>query len=62
MFIYFLFSSENRRVSHYIITHRNGQYHIGDQSFYDLTEIVEFYKRHFLDTTTLVEAVSVLLD
>lgn len=47
--------SENRKVSHYIITHNQGQYHIGDQTFNDLPDIVEFYKRHFLDTTTLVE-------
>lgn len=55
--LYFIITSENRRVSHYIITHRNGQYQIGDQTFNDLPEIVEFYKRHFLDTTTLTEPV-----
>jgi len=48
--------SENRKVSHYIITQRSGQYQIGDQTFNDLPEIVDFYRRHFLDTTTLVEA------
>jgi len=48
--------SENRKVCHYIITQRNGQYQIGEQTFNDLSEIVEFYRRHFLDTTTLVEA------
>eukprot|EP00111_Clytia_hemisphaerica_P002042 TCONS_00005760-protein len=52
---YVLSVSENRKVSHYIITNRQGQYHIGDQVFNDLPDIVEFYKRHFLDTTTLVE-------
>ena len=50
--------SENRKVSHYIITNQNGQYQIGAQTFNDLPEIVDFYRRHFLDTTTLVEAVS----
>lgn len=53
---YVLSVSENRKVSHYIITQRNGQYQIGDQTFNDLPEIVDFYRRHFLDTTTLVEA------
>jgi len=52
---YVLSVSENKKVSHYIITNRDGQYQIGDQTFNDLPEIVEFYKRHFLDTTTLVE-------
>lgn len=55
---YVLSVSENNRVSHYIITQRNGQFHIGDQVFNDLPEIVEFYKKHFLDTTTLVEPAS----
>ena len=55
----FLIFSENRKVSHYIITQKQGQYHIGDQTFNDLPDIVEFYKRHFLDTTTLVEPVSI---
>lgn len=54
-------SSENRKVSHYIITQRNGQYQIGDQTFSDLPEIVDYYRRHFLDTTTLVEAVSIMI-
>lgn len=53
---YVLSVSENRKVCHYIITQRNGQYQIGDQTFNDLAEIVDFYRRHFLDTTTLVEA------
>lgn len=53
---YVLSVSENRKVCHYIITQRDGQYHIGDQTFNDLAEIVDFYRRHFLDTTTLVEA------
>ena len=53
-----VYFSENARVSHYIITNTNGQYQIGEQTFDDLPQIVDFYKRHFLDTTTLVEAVS----
>lgn len=53
---YVLSVSENHKVSHYIITQRNGQYQIGDQTFSNLPEIVDFYRRHFLDTTTLVEA------
>ena len=59
LFKLFLIFSENRKVSHYIITQKQGQYHIGDQTFNDLPDIVEFYKRHFLDTTTLVEPVSI---
>ncbi|XP_057297692.1 crk-like protein [Hydractinia symbiolongicarpus] len=59
---YVLSVSENRKVSHYIITHRNNQYQIGDQTFDDLPEIVEFYKRHFLDTTTLVEPAARQID
>jgi len=53
---YVLSVSENRKVCHYIITQRNGQFQIGEQTFNDLAEIVDFYRRHFLDTTTLVEA------
>lgn len=53
---YVLSVSENNRVSHYIITCQEGRYTIGDQTFNDLPEIVDFYKRHFLDTTTLQEA------
>ncbi|XP_065654136.1 crk-like protein isoform X2 [Hydra vulgaris] len=53
---YVLSVSENNKVSHYIITNKSSQYQIGDQTFNDLPEIVEFYKRHFLDTTTLVES------
>lgn len=53
---YVLSVSENKKVSHYIITHQSGKYQIGDQTFDDLPEVVEFYKKHFLDTTTLVEA------
>ena len=33
-------------------------YLIGDQTFPDLPSVIEFYKKHFLDTTTLIEVVS----
>ena len=32
-------------------------YLIGDQTFPDLPSVIEFYKKHFLDTTTLIEVV-----
>ncbi|XP_038052987.1 adapter molecule Crk-like [Patiria miniata] len=56
---YVLCVSENCKVSHYIIqspmhTELN-MYVIGDQSFSTLPQVLEFYKLHFLDTTTLVE-------
>jgi len=47
--------SENNKVSHYIISRRGGLYLIGDQTFTDLPAVIEFYKKHFLDTTTLTE-------
>lgn len=56
--IYFFFYSENNKVSHYIISRRGPLYLIGDQSFHDLPSVIEFYKKHFLDTTTLTEVVS----
>ncbi len=56
MFI-FLYS-ENNKVSHYIISRRQNCYLIGDQSFQDLHSVIDFYKNHFLDTTTLTECVS----
>ena len=37
-------------------------YLIGDQSFHDLPSVIEFYKKHFLDTTTLTEVVSTALN
>jgi len=46
--------SETGRVSHYIIQRQpNGQYGIGDEMFPDLVRVLEFYKTHLLDTTTL---------
>lgn len=56
--IYYLVFSENNKVSHYIISRRGSLFLIGDQSFHDLPSVIEFYKKHFLDTTTLTEAVS----
>lgn len=53
----FIFS-ENNKVSHYIISRRGSLYLIGDQTFPDLPGVIEFYKKHFLDTTTLTEVVS----
>lgn len=49
--------SESGRVSHYIITKRADQYHIGNQVFSDLLSILEFYKTHYLDTTYLTQVV-----
>eukprot|EP00794_Sanderia_malayensis_P016800 gene16800-18496_t len=57
---YVLSVKEVQKVSHYIINfnEQSRLYKIGDQTFDDLPSIVEFYKKHFLDTTTLVEPVS----
>lgn len=49
-----LSASEATRVSHYIIQRTvTLSYTIGDKEFNDLVAIVEFYKKHLLDTTTL---------
>nr|AOS88698.1 CRK-CRKL-like protein ancestral isoform 2 [Monosiga brevicollis] len=46
--------SEGGKVSHYKIDRRSPcVYEIGDESFANLPEIIEFYKRHMLDTTPL---------
>ena len=50
--------SESAKVSHYIINNKGTVYQIGEQTFSDLPAIIEFYKKHFLDTTTLKEPVS----
>ena len=57
IFVLLYYASENNKVSHYIISRRGPLYLIGDQSFQDLFSVIEFYKKHFLDTTTLTEAV-----
>lgn len=59
---YVLCVKEDAKVSHYIINkipqHKPNLpiqtvYRIGDNSFNDLPELLEFYKIHYLDTTTL---------
>ncbi|XP_077979364.1 crk-like protein [Glandiceps talaboti] len=56
---YVLSVSENAKVSHYIINREKNipiqRFKIGDQVFDDLVSLIEFYKIHYLDTTTLVE-------
>lgn len=53
---YVLSVSENSRVSHYIINSLpNRRFKIGDQEFEHLPALLEFYKIHYLDTTTLIE-------
>lgn len=53
-----LVCSENNKVSHYIVSRRGQLYLIGDQTFTDLPSVIEFYRKHFLDTATLREHVS----
>jgi hypothetical protein len=52
--------SENKKVSHYIINNKGNHYKIGEQTFSDIPSIISFYKNHFLDTTTLTGAVSII--
>lgn len=63
---YVLSVSENSKVSHYIINsisnnRQSGtglpppRFRIGDQEFEALPSLLEFYKIHYLDTTTLIE-------
>lgn len=53
---YVLSVSENSRVSHYIINSLPGRrFKIGDQEFEHLPALLDFYKVHYLDTTTLLE-------
>ncbi|MCI4394344.1 hypothetical protein PGIGA_G00167520 [Pangasianodon gigas] len=63
---YVLSVSENSKVSHYIINscsnnRQSGtspsRFRIGDQEFDTLPGLLEFYKIHYLDTTTLIEPV-----
>ena len=61
IFLYiFLLCSENSKVSHYIITRKSDKFVIGDQIFDSLPDILNFYRCHYLDTTVLVEPVSIL--
>ncbi|XP_028817910.1 adapter molecule crk [Denticeps clupeoides] len=66
---YVLSVSENSKVSHYIINsisnHRQSapglvtpHFRIGDQEFDALPALLEFYKIHYLDTTTLIEPIN----
>ncbi|OCT94221.1 adapter molecule crk isoform X1 [Xenopus laevis] len=66
---YVLSVSENSKVSHYIINSVSNnrqsstgmvqsRFRIGDQEFDSLPTLLEFYKIHYLDTTTLIEPVS----
>ncbi|CAL8360293.1 unnamed protein product [Merluccius merluccius] len=66
---YVLSVSENSKVSHYIInsisnTRQSGpglappRFRIGDQEFEALPALLEFYKIHYLDTTTLIEPIN----
>ncbi|XP_030625289.1 crk-like protein [Chanos chanos] len=53
---YVLSVSENTKVSHYIINSLpSKRFKIGDQEFEHLPALLEFYKIHYLDTTTLIE-------
>ncbi|TRY60817.1 hypothetical protein DNTS_003154 [Danionella cerebrum] len=53
---YVLSVSENSKVSHYIINSLpSKRFKIGDQDFDNLPALLEFYKIHYLDTTTLIE-------
>uniref|UniRef100_A0A3P9M2B8 Adapter molecule crk n=1 Tax=Oryzias latipes TaxID=8090 RepID=A0A3P9M2B8_ORYLA len=56
---YVLSVSENSKVSHYIINIlAPSRFRIGDQEFEALPALLEFYKIHYLDTTTLIEPVN----
>ncbi|KAM8835046.1 adapter molecule crk-like [Synchiropus picturatus] len=66
---YVLSVSENSKVSHYIINSISNnrqtgsglappRFRIGDQEFDALPALLEFYKIHYLDTTTLIEPIS----
>lgn len=56
----YVFFSEVQKISHYIIQGvKNEMYFkIGDQRFADIPSIIEFYKKHMLDSTNLLEPVS----
>ncbi|KAJ3591282.1 hypothetical protein NHX12_009228 [Muraenolepis orangiensis] len=67
---YVLSVSENSKVSHYIINSISNnrpssgpglappRFRIGDQEFEALPALLEFYKIHYLDTTTLIEPIN----
>jgi len=45
--------SENLKVSHYIVNISPDTYKIGDLTFPSITELLVYYKIHYLDTTSL---------
>lgn len=49
---------EDSKVSHYIINRitvsGNSRFKIGDKDFNDIPSLLNFYKSHYLDTTTLI--------
>ncbi|KAF6027141.1 hypothetical protein EB796_014554 [Bugula neritina] len=49
---------EDQKVSHYIInklpTDSGSRFRIGDQDFPDIPSLLNFYKTHYLDTTSLI--------
>lgn len=55
---YVLSVSENSKVSHYIINNLTEKLKIGEQEFIDLPQLLEYYKVHYLDTTTLIQTAS----
>ncbi|XP_059170685.1 adapter molecule Crk-like isoform X2 [Physella acuta] len=50
---------EDQKVSHYIINRiqasGNSRFKIGDKEFPDIPSLLNFYKTHYLDTTTLIK-------
>jgi len=57
---------EGSKVSHYIINSKTGdggvmRFHIGDMIFPSIPELLIFYKTHYLDTTSLVRPVCILV-
>ncbi|XP_067943849.1 adapter molecule Crk-like [Watersipora subatra] len=58
---YVLCVREDQRVSHYIInkmiTDTGSRFRIGDQDFPDIPSLLNFYKTHYLDTTSLIRPV-----
>lgn len=63
--VLFLFREENK-ISHYIInkiTNPAGitRFRIGDQEFSDIPSLLNFYKTHYLDTTSLIKPVGIFV-
>ena len=57
---------EDSKVSHYIINRiqvgGKTRFKIGDKEFDDIPSLLNFYKSHYLDTTTLIRPVSFSLN